>query len=226
MTTADEKPRVKTDLLVHEIYLSVQGESTWAGVPCTFVRLTGCPLRCTYCDTEYAFTGGQRMTLEAVMAQVRELGCPLVEVTGGEPLAQSACIGLLEALLADGRTVMLETSGALPIDRVPREVHKIVDMKCPSSGEMACNLEANLGLLAPHDEVKFVMGTREDYEWSRELVRRHELEGRVAAVLFSCVFGALVPSTLVDWMLADKLFGVRFQLQAHKFIWPPDERGV
>ena len=226
MTTADEKPRVKTDLLVHEIYLSVQGESTWAGVPCTFVRLTGCPLRCTYCDTEYAFTGGQRMTLDAVMAQVRELGCPLVEVTGGEPLAQSACIGLLEALLADGRTVMLETSGALPIDRVPREVHKIVDMKCPSSGEMARNLEANLALLAPHDEVKFVMGTREDYEWSRELVRRHDLEGRVAAVLFSCVFGALEPHTLVDWMLADKLFGVRFQLQAHKFIWPPNERGV
>jgi 7-carboxy-7-deazaguanine synthase len=176
MTTADEKPRVKTDLLVHEIYLSVQGESTWAGVPCTFVRLTGCPLRCTYCDTEYAFTGGQRMTQDA--------------------------------------------------DRVPREVHKIVDMKCPSSGEMARNLEANLELLAPHDEVKFVMGTREDYEWSRELVRRYELEGRVAAVLFSCVFGALEPHTLVDWMLADKLFGVRFQLQAHKFIWPPDERGV
>ena len=226
MTTADGKPRVKTDLLVHEIYLSVQGESTWVGAPCTFVRLTGCPLRCTYCDTEYAFTGGQRMTLDAVMAQVRALECPLVEVTGGEPLAQAACIGLLEALLADGRTVMLETSGALPIDRVPREVRKIVDMKCPSSGEMGRNVEANLGLLAPHDEVKFVMGTREDYEWSRELVRRHGLEGRVAAVLFSCVFDKLEPRTLVDWMLADKLFGVRFQLQAHKFIWPPDERGV
>lgn len=229
---ANKSPRrahyhpVKTSLRVHEIYLSVQGESTWAGVPCTFVRLTGCPLRCTYCDTEYAFTCGTRMMLQDVLSRVAELGCRVVEVTGGEPLAQPGCVPLLRALLDGGHTVLLETSGAVPINHVPLAVHKIVDMKCPSSGEMDRNHYPNLGLLAPHDEVKFVVGTRADYEWARDLAAAHDLAACCRAVLFSCVFGQLEPRTLVEWMLADRLFGARFQLQAHKVVWPPDARGV
>ena len=217
-------PQVR--LHVSEIYLSVQGESTWAGLPCTFVRLTGCPLRCVWCDTEHAFYGGQKIALEEIMARVREIGCPLVEVTGGEPLAQPNCLALLQALLDDGRTVLLETSGAYPIAPVPRAVHKIVDLKCPDSGEQKRNLYENLDHLAPHDELKFVLASRRDYEWARDIVRERELTGRVRAVLFSCVFGMLEPATLVQWMLADRLFEVRMQLQAHKFIWPPDMKGV
>lgn len=215
-----------TRLQITEIYLSVQGESTWSGLPCTFIRLTGCPLRCTYCDTEYAFFGGEKMELDAVAARVAELGCKLVEVTGGEPLAQPNCIALLERLVADGYTVLLETSGAFPIDRVPQEVVRIVDLKCPSSGELDRNLYENLAHLQPHDEIKFVMGSREDYEWARGQVREHKLDERVQAVLFSCVFGKLEPAELIQWMLDDGLWRVRFQLQAHKFIWPPDMKGV
>jgi len=213
-------------LMITEIYLSVQGESTWVGQPCTFIRLTGCPLRCTYCDTEYAFYGGTRMDLAEVMARTGELGCPLVEVTGGEPLAQPNCTALLQALLDAGYTVLLETSGAYSIENVPRAVHKIVDLKCPSSGEMHRNLYENMNLLAPEDEVKFVLGSREDYDWSKEQVHKYGLPEKCRAVLFSCVFGKLEPAQLVEWMVEDKLFGVRFQLQAHKFIWPPDAKGV
>lgn len=213
-------------LQITEIYLSVQGESTFAGLPCTFIRLTGCPLRCTYCDTEYAFYGGSKVALDDVLTKVRDYGCPLVEVTGGEPLAQPNCIPLLQALLDSGHTVLLETSGAYTLASVPREVRKIVDLKCPSSGEQHRNLYENMELLAPHDEVKFVLGSREDYEWAVEQVRSYNLPERCAAVLFSCVFGKLEPATLVDWMVADKLFSVRMQLQAHKFIWPPDTKGV
>lgn len=227
---ADTDPRLEdlrlVRLLVYEIYLSTQGESTWAGLPCTFVRLTGCPLRCTYCDTEYAFTGGKRMTVGEILDQVEALGCPLVEVTGGEPLAQPGCISLLQALLATGNQVLLETSGAYPIAPVPREVHKIVDLKCPSSGEQQRNVYENLTHLATHDEVKFVLGTREDYEWARQQVRKHDLPARCRSVLFSCVFGKLEPAQLVEWMLADRLWKVRMQLQAHKFIWAPETRGV
>jgi 7-carboxy-7-deazaguanine synthase len=215
-----------TRLQITEIYLSVQGESTWAGLPCTFIRLTGCPLRCTYCDTEYAFYGGTKVALDDIVSKVREFGCPLVEVTGGEPLAQPNCIALLEALLQDGRTVLLETSGAYPIANVPREVRKIVDLKAPSSGEQHRNLYENTDLLAPHDEVKFVLGSREDYDWAVQQVAIYNLTSRTAAVLFSCVFGKLEPAQLVDWMIADKLFQVRMQLQAHKFIWPADTKGV
>lgn len=213
-------------ILVHEIYLSIQGESTWAGCPCVFIRLTGCPLRCTYCDTEYAFTGGTLMTIQAVLEKIRPWACPLVEVTGGEPLAQKRCPQLLRALLDEGYMVLLETSGALPLDGVPYDVRKIVDFKCPSSGEIDRNCWRNVELLAPHDEVKFVIGTREDYDWAREMVAAHDLVRRCRAVLFSTVFGSLSPATLAAWMLEDRLYHVRLQLQLHKYIWPPEMRGV
>lgn len=213
-------------LQITEIYVSVQGESTWTGLPCTFIRLTGCPLRCTYCDTEYAFFGGKKMELSAIMDRVREIGCPLVEVTGGEPLAQPNCIALLQALIDEGYDVLLETSGAYPIANVPSQVVRIVDLKAPSSGESHRNLYENLEHLQPHDEVKFVLGSREDYEWAVAQVKEHNLTAKVRAVLFSCVFGNLEPADLIQWMLDDKLNDIRFQLQAHKFIWPPDMKGV
>jgi 7-carboxy-7-deazaguanine synthase len=213
-------------LQITEIYVSVQGESTWTGLPCTFIRLTGCPLRCTYCDTEYAFFGGKKMELADIMEQVRQIGCPLIEVTGGEPLAQPNCIALLRALVDDGYKVLLETSGAYPINDVPAEVVRIVDLKCPSSGESHRNLYDNIEHLQSHDEVKFVIGSREDYEWSVDQVRQHSLPERVQAVLFSCVFGGVEPAELIQWMLDDHLHKIRFQLQAHKFIWPPDMKGV
>jgi 7-carboxy-7-deazaguanine synthase len=216
----------KITLQVTEIYLSVQGESTWTGLPCIFVRLTGCPLRCSYCDTEYAFSGGTRMTLDEVLARVGGLAYPLVEVTGGEPLAQPNCIPLLQALVDEGKTVLLETGGAFDIGPVPPAVHRIVDLKCPSSGEKQRNLYANMDLLTERDEVKFVIGTREDYEWSRAKVAEHRLPGRVRAVLFSAVHGRLAAADLVQWITDDRLFGVRFQLQAHKHIWPPDTKSV
>lgn len=217
---------MKDRLQITEIYPSVQGESTWAGVPCTFVRLTGCPLRCTYCDSAYAFFGGENLEIREILARVREIGCPLVEVTGGEPLAQPNSILLLQQLLDGGFTALLETSGAYPISYVPREVHKIVDLKCPSSGEEHRNLWENVEFLAPHDEVKFVIGTREDYDWARRMVAGHRIADRCRAVLFSCVFGKLEPADLSRWMLEDRMYGVRMQLQAHKYIWPPDQRGV
>ena len=219
-------PAQPVRLQLTEIYLSTQGESTWAGLPCTFVRLTGCPLRCTYCDTEYAFYGGSKMELAQVMDKVRELGCPLVEVTGGEPLAQPNCIHLLQALVDEGYQVLLETSGAYPVKDVPVPVVRIMDLKCPSSGECHRNLMENLDHLQPHDEIKFVLGSREDYEWAREQVSAYALTDKVMAVLFSCVFGKLEPAELISWMLEDRLYRVRYQLQAHKFIWPPDTKGV
>lgn len=218
--------RDEPTLLVNELYLSIQGESTWAGYPCVFVRLTGCPLRCTYCDSEYAFVGGERLTLTEVLERVGRYECPLVEVTGGEPLAQPHCVTLLAELLARGYRVLLETSGAYSIADVPREVCKIMDLKCPSSGEMHRNNWANIELLQPHDEVKFVLGTREDYEWAKQICREYALEQRCGAVLFSTVFGKLAPATLAQWILEDRLFQVRLQLQLHKYIWPPDTRGV
>lgn len=166
------------------------------------------------------------MEIDSIMARVREIGCPLVEVTGGEPLAQPNCISLLQALVDQGYDVLLETSGAYPIAEVPPKVVRIVDLKAPSSGEVHRNLFENLEHLQPHDEVKFVLGGREDYEWAVAQVREHKLTEKVRAVLFSCVFGNLEPATLIQWMLDDKLNDVRFQLQAHKFIWPPDMKGV
>ena len=212
-------------LTVNEIYLSVQGESTWAGLPCVFVRLTFCDLRCTYCDTEYAFYEGNKMALGEIVEKVRSFGCPLVEVTGGEPLLQPNCVPLLHMLCEAGFTVLLETSGAHDIAEVDPRVHRIMDLKTPSSGEEGRNLYANIAHLTPRDELKFVVGSREDYEWAREKIRGHDLATKVNSVLLSPVFGKIAPSDMVSWMLEDKL-PARFQLQMHKFIWEPRARGV
>jgi len=212
-------------LTVNEIYQSVQGESTWAGLPCVFVRLTFCDLRCTYCDTEYAFYDGEKMELAEIAEKVRAFGCPLVEVTGGEPLLQPGCVPLLAMLCDEGLTVLLETSGAHDISAVDTRVHRIMDLKTPSSGECGRNLYENIPHLTARDEVKFVVGSREDYEWTREKMREHDLARKVNAVLLSPVFGKIAPADIVGWMLDDKL-PARFQLQMHKFIWEPRARGV
>jgi 7-carboxy-7-deazaguanine synthase len=212
-------------LTINEIYTSIQGESTHAGRPCVFVRLTACDLRCSWCDTPYAFNEGHKMPLDDVLQAVEAQGCKLVELTGGEPLLQKEAIPLMERLVASGYEVMLETGGHRSIEQVPRAVIKIVDVKCPGSGEAERMCWENLDLLAPHDEVKFVIKDRADYEYARDVVRRHQLEGRVAAVLFSPVHGVLEPRTVAEWILADHL-RVRLQLQQHKYIWEPTTRGV
>ena len=212
-------------LTVNEIFYSIQGESTRAGQPCVFVRLTACDLRCSWCDTPYAFHEGTKRTLDDVLRDVEQFGCPLVEITGGEPLLQDDVYPLMRRLLASGRTVMLETGGHRPIAAVPRDVIKIVDVKCPASGEAAKNDWSNLDALAPHDEVKFVIQDRADYEFAREVVRRHDLSRRCAAVLFSPVHDVLHPKVLSEWMLADGL-AARLQVQLHKYIWPASTRGV
>lgn len=212
-------------LTVNEIYLSVQGESTWAGRPCTFVRLTFCDLRCTYCDTAYAFYEGSKRTLEEIAAEVVALGIPLVEITGGEPLLQKNVLPLMTMLADRGHTVLLETSGAHDISGVDPRVHRIMDLKTPGSGEVERNRFENVAHLGSRDEVKFVIGSREDYEWSRAQTERFALSQKCRAVLFSPIFGRIDPREIVEWILADKL-NVRFQLQMHKFIWEPAARGV
>jgi len=211
-------------LTVNEIFHSIQGESTRAGDPCVFVRLTACDLRCTWCDTPYAFHEGRRMSVDEVVKAVDEYGCPLVEITGGEPLLQDEVYPLMERLLDGGHTVMLETGGHRPIDRVPAEVIKIVDVKCPGSGEAGRNCWANLDALAPHDEVKFVIADRADYEFAKDVIATR-LSRRRGTTLFSPVHGELDPKRLSEWVLADRL-PVRVQLQLHKFIWHPSTRGV
>src|SRR4029453_7657418 len=218
------EPRVKT-LTVNEIYSSIQGESTWAGLPCVFVRLTFCDLRCNYCDTAYAFYEGEKKTLPEIVTKVLKFDCPLVEITGGEPLLQKNVLPLMSMLADGGKTVLLETSGAHDISKVDLRVHRIMDLKTPGSGECERNLWSNIDNLTRRDEVKFVMGSREDYEWSRDKVERYNLPSRCHAVLFSPIFGRIDPREIVDWILADKL-NVRFQLQMHKFIWSPTQRGV
>ncbi len=215
----------ESSLVVNEIFFSIQGESTMAGRPCVFVRLTGCNLRCSYCDTEYAFHEGRRMTIAEIVEQVKAHGSNLVEITGGEPLLQEGVHGLIEQLLADGLEVMIETSGSIDIGRVDRRVMRILDLKCPASGEASRNLWNNIELLGPRDEVKFVVSDRADYEWAREIIVRYDLPSRAGAVLMSCAFGRLEPARLAAWIMADQL-AVRLQLQIHKFIWPPDARGV
>ena len=218
-------PARERTLTVNEIYHSIQGESTWAGEPCVFVRLTFCDLRCTYCDTEYAFYEGKKITLPSIVEAVKAFECSLVEVTGGEPLLQKNVLPLMTMLVDERHTVLLETSGAHDISKVDARVHRIMDLKTPGSGEVARNLFANIEHLTPRDEVKCVIGSREDYEWSREQVRQHDLTARCRAVLFSPIFGRIEPRQIVDWILEDKL-PVRFQLQMHKFIWEPKQRGV
>lgn len=231
-------------MFITEIFKSIQGEGTRAGLPCIFVRLTGCNLRCTWCDTAYAFRGGTKMSVEEVISRVDELAgptggaagaltrVPLVELTGGEPLLQEEVYPLAEKLLAAGYTVMIETSGERFIGRLPQEVIKIVDVKCPDSGEADTFDMANLDALSAEDEVKFVLSTRRDYEFAREFTARHGLPARVKQVLFSPVFEdpqgkwpGLEPRMLVEWILADGL-PVRLGLQLHKFIWDPATKGV
>ncbi len=211
---------------VTEIFKSIQGESTFAGLPCIFIRLTGCNLRCSWCDTEYAFHGGTKMTLDDVMDKVSAFDGKLVEVTGGEPLLQDEVYPLMDRLLADRYQVLLETSGERPIDRVPAEVVKIVDVKCPDSGEPDTFRLENLDRLQPHDQVKFVLGTRRDYEFARDFTRSHGLPERVAAVIFSPAHGQVDLERMAQWILADRVENVRFGSQLHKLIWGPDAQGV
>lgn len=211
-------------LAVHEIYRTLQGETSHVGLPCVMLRLTGCPLRCAWCDTTHAYEEGALETVDAVAARALAFGIPLICVTGGEPLAQRATLPLLERLCDAGGTVLLETSGALDVSRVDERVRRIVDVKCPGSGMHERNRWANLDLLRPHDEVKFVLAGRADYEYAREVVRRHDLPSR-CGVLFGAVFGSLAPAELAAWILEDGL-RVRLQLQIHKILWDPGLRGT
>lgn len=211
-------------LKVTEIFKSIQGESTRAGLPCLFVRLTGCNLRCRWCDTEYAFYGGKSMSVDAIMDALAPHRISLVEITGGEPLLQEEVYPLMQALLDRNYTVMLETGGSLSIERVPAAVIKIVDLKCPGSGEVLQNHCDNLGRLQAHDEVKFVIADRTDYEWSRDTLRKYDIDQKVQ-VLFSPVYDKLPLKDLTEWVLQDGL-PVRVQTQLHKWIWGKDAIGV
>jgi 7-carboxy-7-deazaguanine synthase len=217
-------------LRVTEIFHSIQGESTFAGLPCTFVRLTGCPLRCTWCDTEYAFHGGEKLSLDEIIARVDALGTQLVEVTGGEPLAHRNAFELVRRLLDQGHTVLVETSGAIDVAPLDPRAHKIMDIKCPGSGESARNLWTNLQHLTPLDEVKFVIADRADYEWAADVVRTRGLgdrvrKGTLRAILFSPVWDRVEFRELAEWILEDRL-PVRFQIQLHKSIWGANVPGV
>jgi len=212
-------------LTINEIFYSVQGESTYAGRPCVFVRLTACDLRCSWCDTPYAFHEGKKCALEDVIQEVEAYDCPLVEVTGGEPLLQEAVYPLMGSLLARGKTVLLETGGHRSTARVPPDVVTILDVKCPGSGESHRNCWENLEHVRSHDEVKFVVKDRADYEFARDVIAQRSLAGRVSAIHLSPVHGVLDPKTVSEWVLADRL-PVRVQLQLHKYIWSPDTRGV
>ncbi len=223
-------PSAARTVQVTEIFHSIQGESTWAGVPCTFVRLTGCPLRCVWCDTAYAFHGGERMTLDDVVDAVASKTANVVEITGGEPLAHPAAYELAERLLEEGYTVLVETSGAIDVSPLDARVHKIMDLKCPGSGESHRNRWENLAHLTDRDEIKFVVKDRVDYEWMRDTIRERGLDRRAAdgslrALLVSPVWGEIDLEALAGWILEDAL-PLRFQLQLHKLVWGPDRKGV
>ncbi len=211
-------------LKVNEIYHSIQGESSKSGLPCVFVRLTYCNLRCTYCDTEYAFYEGEDKSIEEIINEVKKYNCKLVEVTGGEPLVQKECLELMKKLCNEGFDVMLETGGSLPIKDIDERVLIIMDLKCPSSKMEKKNLYENINFLKPKDELKFVIGNREDYDWSKEIISKYDLKNK-SEILFSVVFGELEPVSLVNWIIEDKL-DVRYQLQMHKYIWHPETKGV
>ena len=211
------------ELLIHELYRSIQGESTFAGLPCAFVRTSVCDLRCSWCDTPHAFNKGVRMTRAEVLSQTLAFDCPLIEITGGEPLLQREVLPLMTSLCDAGKTVLLETSGAHDVSAVDPRVRIIMDLKCPDSGECERNLWVNLDYLKPSDEIKFVIASRRDWDWTAETVRKHHLDTRFT-VLVSAVFG-LALRDLADWVLASQL-NVRMQLQMHKFIWEPTARGV
>jgi 7-carboxy-7-deazaguanine synthase len=213
------------EIRIHEIYESIQGESTFAGLPCTFVRLSRCNLRCRWCDTPQAFEGGTLMSRADVLGQALSFGSPLVELTGGEPLLQAGAIPLMRELCDAGRTVLLETSGERDISPVDPRVHRIMDLKAPGSGESERNRWANVEHLTKMDEVKVVLADRVDYEWAKQAIEAHRLVDRVNAVLLSCVWGELDPKELVSWVLEDEL-PVRVQIQQHKVIWDPETQGV
>jgi 7-carboxy-7-deazaguanine synthase len=209
---------------ISEIFFSIQGESSYAGLPCVFVRFTGCPLRCGWCDTAYAFYEGTERGLESILNEVEHYDCRLVEITGGEPLAQAEVHGLITTLADRGYTVLIETSGAIDLAPVDPRAILIMDLKCPGSGMEDRNRWSNLSLLKPHDEVKFVIKDRADYDWAVGIIRRYGLSDR-QRILLSPVSGELESQALADWILADRL-RVRFQLQVHKLIWDPAMRGV
>ena len=211
-------------LKINEIYYSVQGESTHSGCPCIFIRLTYCNLRCSYCDTEYAFYDGKDMEITDIMSEIKQWDCNLVEVTGGEPLFQEECIDLLNELVNSNYEVMLETGGSLSISNVPKKVIKIVDFKCPSSKMVKKNLWSIVDDLQPHDEVKFVIGNRGDFDWAKDRITEYSLD-KICTLLFSPTFGEIDPQQIVEWILADNL-PVRMQMQMHKMIWSPEEKGV
>jgi 7-carboxy-7-deazaguanine synthase len=212
-------------LKINEIYPSIQGESTSAGRPCVFVRLTYCNLRCTYCDTEYAFYEGKDMSVQQVIDEVEKYNCKLIEITGGEPLLQmEECLDLMNKLCDLGYEVMIETGGSLSIKEIDPRVKIIMDLKCPSSGMEKKNFYDNFQYLKQTDELKFVIGEREDYEWTKGILKKYNLFGK-CEILFSVVFGELEPVDLVNWILEDKL-DARFQLQMHKYIWHPETKGV
>ena len=214
-------------LRVTEIFRSIQGESTHAGRPCAFVRLTGCPMRCVWCDSEYTFTGGERVSLEDVLAQVRAMACQLVEVTGGEPLAQREAFELITRLCDEGYEVLIETGGYVSTEAVDARAKLILDVKCPASGEAERNHWPNLERLrADRDEVKFVVADRADWEFTRDVIARYELERRAHAILISPVWGTTDLQALADWIAASGLRRVRMQLQLHKYIWGAEARGV
>ena len=209
---------------INEIYLSVQGESTHTGLPCVFIRLTGCNLRCSWCDTAYAFHEGKNMSIDEILQKVENFGIHLVEITGGEPLMQDNVYTLMRRLIKKGYKVMLETGGSISLERVPKEVIKIMDLKCPGSGEQEKNNLDNLKLLVPHDEVKFVILDKKDYEWSRDIIKRYKIN-ETAHILISPVFDKLELKEIVKWILKDRL-PVRLQTQLHKIIWDKNTIGV
>lgn len=212
-------------LKVNEIFHSIQGEGASAGLPCVFVRLTYCNLRCTYCDTEYAFYDGKDLSISEVINEVKKYDCRLVEITGGEPLVQMReCLDLMKYLCDEDFEVLIETGGSLSIKNIDPRVKIIMDLKCPSSGMEKKNLYDNLDFLKSNDELKFVIGNREDYDWTLDVIKKYELANKFG-ILFSVVFGELEPVQLVNWILENKLT-VRFQLQMHKFIWHPETKGV
>lgn len=213
------------ELFIHEIYQSVQGESTFAGLPCVFVRTAVCDSRCKWCDTPHAFNQGERMPRAAVLAKALSFNCPLVEITGGEPLLQADVLPLMRELCDAGKTVLLETSGAHDVSEVDRRVRIIMDLKCPDSGESHRNRWANLDVLKASDEIKFVIASRDDWNWAASVIREHRLDERFTC-LVSCVFTTVQPVQLVEWLLASGLNRVRMQLQMHKYIWEPTKRGV
>ena len=211
-------------LKINEIYYSLQGESTHSGCPCIFIRLTYCNLRCSYCDTEYAFYDGKDMEIAHIISEIKRWDCNLVEVTGGEPLFQDECIDLLNELVNSNYEVMLETGGSLSISDVPKKVVKIVDFKCPSSGMVKKNLWSIVDDLQAHDEVKFVIGNREDFDWAKDRITEYSMD-KICTLLFSPTFGEIDPQQIVEWILAENL-PVRMQMQMHKMIWSPDKQGV